>query len=255
MESGGLKLMTAKQLLLEIARCDAVAECFSGGSNACAKIIDTQRVDQLSEFQAPEPWMGQIEVAPVLFLASNPSIDRTELFPTDQWPDGDIESFFSHRFSDSTRWLSGRRALRVDGTYGRSIPFYGRVLGLAAELMDRPPVLGADIAFTEVVHCKSEGEVGVREALASCSDRYLHRVLSVAAANIIVVLGKSARRALNEVLPETTTPAPLLGPISLGGKERFIAYLPHPNAHMKRRFRDVMPTELPILRAAVQSVR
>jgi uracil-DNA glycosylase len=146
----------------------------------------------------------------------------------------------------------GRRALQLDGSYGRSIPFYGRVLARAEELLERPAVLGADVAFTEVVHCKSVGEVGVKDALDECSTRYLERVLAVAAAKVIVVLGKAARRALNDALPATTTDTTLTGSINLGGRPRLVCYLPHPNAHMKRTFADVMPADLPVLRTALR---
>ena len=64
------------------------------------------------------------------------------------------------------------------------------------ELLGREAQPGIDYALTEIVHCKSKHETGVREAEDFCANRYLKRVLSLSAAGILVVLGKAARQAM-----------------------------------------------------------
>ena len=51
-----------------------------------------------SQLQVPEPWSGNLEHAPILFLSSNPSISTAELYPRWEWPDEEIADFFGRRF-------------------------------------------------------------------------------------------------------------------------------------------------------------
>src|SRR5438876_620822 len=76
---------SADDLLREIAHCPVVESCASGGSqhHPCAEVVlhqwrsvsDAERVRRWKrEHHVPEPWVGHIETAPLLFLSSNPSL-------------------------------------------------------------------------------------------------------------------------------------------------------------------------------------
>jgi hypothetical protein len=184
----------------------------------------------LTRFQLPEPWVGQLDVAPILFVSSNPSIGKD-----------------AHATGSSTRdqvWDShhlafggGSRPYIVDGVKttdlrGRPIKrvrYWSSIRARAGELMpDREVRPGTDYALTEVVHCKTEGEYGVTRAADTCYKLHMDEIWSVAkAARVIVVFGKIARErilGLGEVQPAH--------PIQrdLAGLRRTIVFLPHPNA-------------------------
>ena len=155
-------------LLIEIARCPNVPLCVEGGHEAhpCSTIVRSQSARGLEDFQVPEPWSGHIESAAVLFVSSNPSISDVEAYPRWSAPDDLIGEYFTHRFGGGRKpWIKeGRYGLRRDGTYGRAVVFWSAVRQRAIDLLDRPLRPGRDYALTEVVHCKSRAERGVREA-------------------------------------------------------------------------------------------
>jgi hypothetical protein len=82
-------------LLREITRCPNIEQCFINpqSSNPCSKIISTQKVIALANLQVPEPWSGNLEHAPILFLSSNPSLDDEEVIPRWSWSDEWIKDF------------------------------------------------------------------------------------------------------------------------------------------------------------------
>jgi hypothetical protein len=87
---------------------------------------------------------------------------------------------------------------------------------------------GLDFALTEVVHCKSRNEVGVKEAQEFCSKRYLDRILSVSAAKVIVVFGQSAKDVVVHQLSSSMRPL-FDGERNLfAQKQRMIVFLAHP---------------------------
>ena len=88
-----------KPLLLEISRCSEVIQCLKWNpEHPCSKIIGLQGSASYAEHQLPEPCSGQINIAPILFISSNPSISEDEIFPTGSWKDSDIVDFYQHRF-------------------------------------------------------------------------------------------------------------------------------------------------------------
>lgn len=73
--------------LLEVARCPILEQCLEAAqpSHPCAGVVLTQWSDVSpteriatwrARHQLPEPWRGRINVAPILFVSSNPSISR-----------------------------------------------------------------------------------------------------------------------------------------------------------------------------------
>jgi hypothetical protein len=61
-----------------VLRCQNVRECIEGDNSAhpCREIVQYQLsltgARSYDEFHLPEPWCGQIDRAPILFVSSNP---------------------------------------------------------------------------------------------------------------------------------------------------------------------------------------
>ncbi len=149
-------------LLHEIVHCPIVQQWFTdhNSNNPCAIVISSQRAQSLEHFQVPEPWSGDLEHAPILFLSSNPSFNesRSEEYPGWTWSDEWIADFFRHRFGGGRKqWIDGDgiRGLQRDGSWGKAVRFWTEVRSRARELLERDVRPGVDYALTEVVHCES----------------------------------------------------------------------------------------------------
>lgn len=211
----------AEELLLEIARCPAANTCFSAGagSHPCSKVVLAQGTGR-DAFHVPEPWSGDIERTPILFVSWNPSWNPDERFPTDAWADGEIVEFFRRRFEHTEQDSHTWREIR----------------GIASHLLGRDVVAGVDYTVTDVVHCKSWQGKGAREALEECAGRYLKRVLSLAGARVVVGLGRDARQALAS---RFGVPAAIgLHEVADGGETRLaLVLLGAPGSSQPRRLR------------------
>lgn len=235
----------AGRLLLEIAKCPVIRICREqpGSTHPCAEIVGSQGAATMADFQVPEPWSGPIATAPILFVSSNPSISRSdppsdldEEYPTGSgaaWPDARLVDFFEGRFG------GGRKERIRDGIYYRRqngsfatgkhwVRFWASAKARASEALGRPAVPGRDYAMTEVVRCKSRGERGVVAAARHCPDRYLGRTLSVASAGLLVCFGNVARDEVRRRY-DLSTGHVLVGPKEIGGRVRYVVFLPHPN--------------------------
>lgn len=166
------------------------------------------------EHHVPEPWVGHIERAPLLFLSTNPSLaghrprharpeapvvpfQRAETFkaehpavarglqnPRPAWSDEELIDRFTHAFDV---WMpDGVRQIGQNGALGTPVAFWRDVSKLAASFFGRAVIPGIDYALTEVVHCKSTNEVGVPTASPECARRYLRRVLALSPSAVIV---------------------------------------------------------------------
>jgi hypothetical protein len=220
-------------LLHKIAHCPNIQHCFDTrqSSHPCFEIISVQHSWDshiLGQHQVPEPWSGDIEHAPILFLGSNPAIDEQEEFPLLSWPDEWIEDFFTHRYQGGRKqWIeNGTRYLRLNGSRGQS-DFWSDVRKLAEELRERVVDDGVDYALTEVVHCKSKNQKGVKKALHKCAGLYLRRVVELSGAKVIVVLGEQAEDAMRSEFP--LPDGNIVGLQSVGGRQRYIVFLYHPS--------------------------
>jgi len=203
-------------------------------------------------FQVPEPWNGDLASAPLLFMSSNPATGDGAAYPRASWKDEEIEDFFVHRFGEGRQqWtLGGNRALLLDGTHAKANPFWSSVRQRAMELFQRDVQPGRDYALTEVVRCKSGGEYGVAEAADECAGRYLLPTIEASGAKVIVALGKVAESYLRRLVAFEGKVSP---PVTIGGRERMIAVLPHPNARKHRSFAQCFgDADLLALRACVQ---
>ena len=253
---------SSRDLLLRIAHCPNIDTCVNGKTDhPCNTIVKDQANSGVSR-QIPEPWNGDLQQAPILFLSSNPSISSSEVYPTREWSQDRIANFFNHRFGgDTETWIDERhRTLhhpqgasddraRDSTTYSRGEPvqFLSSVHARAKELMPgTEPIAGLHYALSEVVHCKSRSEKGVKEAVGECAHTWLEQVLTVSGANLIVLVGALARNALRvsfPALPRLKTGA-VIGPVALAGRERMIVCIPHPNARAAHRLKDTIAPDL-----------
>ena len=239
----------ANELLQDIGQC-SIAHRHLGASSmlhSCSKILSVQSTTDWSRFQIPEPWNGDIVRAPILFLSSNPSISEHEAYPTGLQDANSLRSYFCDRFNG--HWIrEGVYARNADtsGTgYGKAVRYWASIKRRATELLGRQATPGQDYALSELVHCKSRNEQGVREALSFCTERYLGRLLQCSGAVVIVLVGRkvlghwnelSARHSGNKLssLPRI----PDWGGTShqpVEGLNRFFIYLGHPSSGEKQK--------------------
>jgi uracil-DNA glycosylase len=220
---------SVRDIFASIARCRNVDRCLGGDTrHPCSRIVLSQRATSKGDFQLPEPWRGQVDKARILFVGSNPSIgdDRYALGSS---PESQIWESQHLAFSGGKRpyILDGIHKIKADGTPDSAVPYWSSIRARARELMP-DAVPGEDYTITEVVHCKSKHEIGVRKAMSTCYALHMERVFAVSPAEVVVVLGTVAREALlgaNTEIP--TTPLEM----HLGGKSRRVFFLPHPNQH------------------------
>jgi|HubBroStandDraft_4_1064222.scaffolds.fasta_scaffold00001_7 hypothetical protein len=219
--------MTAvREVFDSIAYCKNVALCQHGdASHPCATIVRSQHVSD-NDFQLPEPWRGQIDKARILFLGSNPSIgdDRYALQTSTQeevWESQQLA------FGGGSRAyiVGGTKTTKPDGSPDRNVRYWSCIQARARELMPNA-IPGQDYAISEVVHCKSTEEEGVREAAQTCYDMHMAGVFSAAIAIVVVVLGKVAR---DRILGANATVPPSPLKVELGNRMRTLLFLPHPN--------------------------
>lgn len=222
----------ASQLLVEIARCRVADACLDSPESAlpCSQVVHAQGTGR-DAFHVPEPWSGDIERAPILFVSWNPSWNPDEPFPTSRSSDNEVMTFFRHRFEhtnqDSHTWRE------MDG--------------MAKHLLGRDVKRGVDWVVADIVHCKSRKGRGAFAALEECAGRYLPRVLALAGATAVVGLGRDARSALAShygVPPE-------IGVHSVADEQRpsrVLVLLGAPGAAQRRR---LLPDELSTVESAL----
>ena len=221
-----------EKLFKDIACCENVCDYFNGKpkENPCGEIIRSQFglydctynynnfqndcSNFKNYFQIPEPWSGHIDKAPLLFLGSNPSIDAIEYYPRfgeiccsnskqgEELPlfDGKpLIDFYNERFEKNTEKKDWSK-------------YWKGAEDIASWLYDKKNsnnngevIPGCDYALSEVVHCKSTDEEGIKKALEECSGKYLERLLGISPAKVVVVLGKPAKDALGKYLIKQAT--------------------------------------------------
>ena len=183
-------------------------------------------------FHMPEPWNGNLSTAEILFVSSNPSFDINETTPelarkenkevlpkiiSD--PDEDdpetkraldeAENFFESRFIDKE--TGSIRKEYNSQTWKRILTCAGYLLGETRSVEsiegineDQKEKIAPRIALTEVVHCKSENEKGVPQALVTCYDKHTRAVIELFLKSPsekpkkVVVMGEKAQRALSK---------------------------------------------------------
>ena len=248
-----------RAVFLSVARCPNVTLCMDTAAlHPCREIVMHQANSSgklsYEDFQVPEPWVGELDVAPILFVSSNPSIgdDRHAVGAS-----SDEVLWESHHFA----FGGGKRPYILDGIYTtttsgdklKKVGYWVAVRARARELIaDANP--GRDYALTEVVHCKSTDEIGVASAAAECSEMHLDRVLAISPARVLIVLGKAARERLQG--PDASK-FPAIEERDIGGRRRLLVYLPHPSswAAGPRTIAGLFPAQIDRLRREANLTR
>jgi hypothetical protein len=210
----------ARELALQIAHCEVMEAVLAGGQSPCQEVVDFQTELGIApaNHHLAEPWSGDIERAPILFISSNPSINDQERYPTrdqTEWSDEAVVGFFHDRLRP---------------TSAKPSHYWSSVHGIAVELLGSTQTRvtpGEDYALTEVVRCKSHKERGVWSAVSKCAPRYLDATLLLSPARCLVVLGEAARRLLETQLGPLNLGAFMEA--ELGGRHRGVLTLAHPS--------------------------
>jgi hypothetical protein len=266
-----------KLLAGSICDCPEVVEALKKKTHPCHEIVMVQNemVSDAPELrQRPEPWIGNLAMAKVLFLSSNPSISDDpdiairEDFPTYGMSVDDSAEYFVNRFNPEIEpphatFKTNSKADFLyrsnDGEYrgkgGKKDVPIETWLGIHRRAME---ILGtnchphSDYALTEVVKCKSKAEAGVKSASPKCVDTWMAKVLGSSTARIVVVVGRHSRDNFAhkiEGIPSDfgTDPKtyPELGPYrrcirdvkvsSFGGKPRLYLYNWHPTGMIPKK--------------------
>jgi hypothetical protein len=171
----------------------------------------------------PEAWTGNLTKAPIIFLASNPSFDRTENFPSwdsSIWTEENISDFGADRFTTENNRGFGAtqsqdlsqqdRTLRLDGSLSEKVDYWmwvRKYAGLVLEKNSEDVSAIDDYVMTELVHCKSQNEEGVLEALNICSDKWFSKIMASSPAKLLFVSGAKAGEAFARIhadqIPDT----------------------------------------------------
>jgi hypothetical protein len=279
----------AKRLLTTIARCPIVERCLSDPSpnHDCRTIVLYQWPDVpveqrherwRTEHHLPEPWVGHLESAPLLFVSSNPnlasrrtpgpaapraeplerlgrhdavahpSLRRGLSAPKWDWTDDELVDRFTHAF-DVFMTEDGSRHVLPSGAADKPVPYWQAMKRLADHLYGRPARPGLDYALTEVVRCKSPQEIGVREAVKTCAPLYLAQTLALSPAAVLCVVGRPARL---EFRREFRYPhaRQVSEAIDIAGRKRLVTFVAAPNS---RAGRAAYPKTVP--EGSVSSVR
>ena len=238
---------TTRKLLLDITHCEDVNTCLNPSTvmHPCLKVVRVQVREGRENYQVPEPWSGDLENAPLLFVSSNPSIG-CDVYPKDKWKDDCIVDFFHNRFLVSkptccatTRdhdksWSkeNGNGYVTSNlcqcGIY-KNVSYWSSIRARAVELMERDVVPGKDYAITEVVHCKSKREKDAENAQANCMEKYFSKILSCSNAKVIIVVGEIAQKAMKKAFKILPSGGEFERSM-LCGFERLVLAIPHPNA-------------------------
>jgi hypothetical protein len=247
----GLEIMRAKgdevaeereMLLLEIANCKIARHVLETNDQhcPCSKIVAAQRAPDWNGFQVPEPWSGHLREAPILFFSSNPSISTREAYPKGAGnPNVSLQNFFDSRFDGY--WIKhGKQALEADlKTYGPIVKYWSSIQNRAEELLGRKARPGIDYALSEIVHCKSQTEEGVKEALITCANRYMMKLLSCSGAVVLVLVGDKVLNHWNSLGIEGLPQVPQVGGTALqeiAGRKRVVVYLAAPGGPKPKLF-------------------
>ena len=177
--------------------------------NVCNPIYLSQNPAGISDYHIPEPWNGDIEHAPILFVSLNPGYTQGENYPYYNNPNfsssrnglniSATETFFDERFGGKyVKHNNGKKfkVLMTNGQYKSVHGFWNYVYNISTKLLGMSNVIpGKDFAITEIVHCKSSSVNVIPEAcFDECMKKHFNAVLS-AAANIqyLVIVGKQTR--------------------------------------------------------------
>jgi len=211
------RTVAIRQLARDIAQCSELKNVSLDSGHPCQTVAYESCAGDFR--QLPEAWVGNLETARLMILSSNPTISveknpkKQELFPLGgtsnpeiehpEWPIDRVLDFRLNRFEqrrETPYVLSDTRYLTVAGSHVASTnKYWTQSFRIGREIFGNEFQMERDIILTEVVHCKSKKEIGVKEAVATCSKRYLNRLLGLTMAQLVVIAGAQARARVHEL--------------------------------------------------------
>lgn len=234
-----------KSLITEICRCSNIYDCLTAGNslNPCYKTTTSQNANSVAGFQVPEPWSGNIESSPVLFISDYSTFNVEEEYPLYSWPDHHFENYFNFRFSGGQKqWVKdGLYPLCKGGSHSkRWNRFWSSCKNRALELYRRADVVpGYDFSISSVVRCRAAKNTDTKEAADECVRRYLKKILCLSSASIVVCMGNVASSSVRKVMALQDM-SNVYGPIDLKITKRYFAFLPHFNARGPRTLGETL---------------
>ena len=227
---------SSRELAVEIMRCPILAECLGEGGYrlACYDVALGSGGPHRSNW-VPDPWVGHLTEAPLLFVSSS-TAGGWDASGDQSGPNADSEDEALLDCEDGA-FDEGQPSGIAEGVYpldgqgrrGKAVRYWEWALARAAEVLPEPVIPGKGYALTEVVHCSSTGEPQVWSALRTCATRYLERVLAASPAQVVVLVGVVAQSAFAEHL-HLSVPDHLLGPVEVGGRDRLLVSVRHPQS-------------------------
>ena len=179
----------------------------------CNALYNSQHCASIADFQIPEPWNGDIENAPILFVGLNPGFLDVELYPklgNPYWlqanggfDEAKVEDFFEHRFNSAHQYVQYPNKTKItSGGYKllRGRTFWGYVKSIADKVLNRASTPGTDFAITEIVHCKSRNTSCIHSKCYDvCFDQHFKHILSIAQnLQFMVVLGSATKKRISK---------------------------------------------------------
>ena len=243
-----------------------MVDCIKGAQSPCQTVVLSQTsLDPAArervwrrKHHLPEPWVGHLEEAPILFLSSNPflvrdyndqsvepppaplrelhgktidqhpSLGRPFEAPRADWDDAQLIDKFESLFDVWTD-EPGTRLYDETGGLGPKSRYWVAASTVASQVLNRRAVPGTHYALTEVVRCKSPKEKGVGTAVKECVPQYLKKTLVLSPARLLVVMGRSARLVIRR-LTQYAEFGPISPPLTIAGIDRIVVFLAHPSS-------------------------
>lgn len=240
-----------KSLLWKIIDC-GLTYCPLKG-NICHPIFQSQGCGSRDTFHIPEPWNGDIEHAPILFVSINPGFTPNELYPNlsdHYWVQqaltgfvfdrGKVEDFFENRFNNYyVRWSTSQGkshfSVRLTNRSNNDIPYknvhgyWNYIQSISDYLLHRSTTPGLDYALTELVHCKSQAANDISEACFDvCMNKHFQEVLNVATnLQYLIVIGKATKLHVAKFLHHDNPDKYTWYSTNLNGKDVMVLYADH----------------------------
>ena len=197
----------AKNIAWEIINCGL--QNAPNPNSECNALYKSQRCTSIADFQIPEPWNGDIENAPILFVGLNPGFLDVELYPklgnpywtlaNGKFDTAKVEDFFEHRFNSSYQYVQYPNKTKIAPNKYKSLrgrTFWAYVKSIADKILNTSNSNpGVDFAITEIVHCKSKDISCIHSNCYNiCFKNHFDNILSIAQnLQYIVVLGRPTR--------------------------------------------------------------
>jgi hypothetical protein len=219
----------------EIFRCQELDIARRSATHPCSKIAGAQAYSfaENPPFQIPEPWRGDLSVAPLPFISSNPAIDQTDDSPWNTEPDEKITEYFNLGFGSTFP-----RILHPNGPEGRlretNVKFWSNIQKCAAEKKTKETYALAETSqsprlFTVSRHPNMEW----KKTRDKCFKLHMPAILRKSAAVVVCTLGRHAEEAFRNLTVETLSGVAIV--VGLG----------HPNARRRTAGENDLPPLAP----------